>query len=383
MKSFVELYKPKGVNEIPQPVRELASLIARKEPVLLFGPPGTGKTSAVYAVAHEGDYEIIEFNASDVRNKDQVESIIESAALQQSLFMRKKIILVDEVDGLSGMEDRGGAGALVRVLEKARHAIVLVANDAQHEKLKDLKKKATLVEFPAVKASEIVKILQRICEQEGVVADELSLKKIAVNANGDIRAAVNDLQVCQKGKNIVVEGLATRESETEIAHALACILKTRSLNCSGVMENMSVDLDELALWLDENLPAEYTEADDLFNAYEKLAKADVFKGRIRRWQYWRLLVYQSVLLSGGISLAKKEPYRHFIKYRRTMRLLKIWQANMRLAKKKGIVEKLAPHLHTSKKEVLQRFGVYSKFLSENAMQELKFDMEEIAYVRDR
>ncbi len=381
MKSFVEKYQPIRAEEIPQPVRVLQAFIVKKEPVLLYGPTGSGKTTAVYSIARECGYDVIEFNASDVRNKAQVESVMQSALTQSSLFLRPKIILIDEIDGLSGTEDRGGGTALARLLDDVYYPVVMTANDPNNDKLKDIRKKATLLEFPAVKISEVVKILQRVCNAEGLHAAEDDLKKIALNANGDIRAAVNDLQANCRDKRVVVEGAAAREYETDVAHALNIIFKTRGLECSRVFEHMNVDLDAFMLWLDENLPAEYTNVDDLARAYEKVALADIFHGRIRRWQYWRFLVYRSLLLSVGVSLAKEQPYKTLTKYKRTMRLLKIWQANMRNAKKKTIAEKLAKYTHSSVREVVRNFSWYKQIIvNNNCMNELRLDSEEMLYL---
>src|SRR3990167_11123220 len=111
MKSFVDKYKPKNSGEIPQNLEDLKRIIKNKQHALIVGPTGSCKTSAIYTIADELNYETIEINASDFRTKDQIESIIGSASKQQSLFMKEKIIIVDEVDCLSGTEDRGGAVA--------------------------------------------------------------------------------------------------------------------------------------------------------------------------------------------------------------------------------------------------------------------------------
>ncbi len=384
MKSFVDKYRPQRWEDIPQPVAMVKGLIERKEHILIHGPPGVGKTTAVHLLGKFLSYEVIEFNASDVRNKEQVETIIKNAATQQSLFGTKKIILIDEVDGLSGQEDRGGAAALVRVLEIAAHPIVMTANDITEEKIKDLKKKANVIEFKRVKTDELANLLRKACHDEGVQVEENILKKMAVNADGDIRAALNDLQISIIQKRIVLEGMESRESENDILQVLTLIFKTKGFSCSRAMERLNIDLDEHMLWLDENIPYEYTKVEDQARAYELLAKADVFKGRIRRWQYWRFLVYQSLFLSAGISLAKEEPYKTYIAYKRTMRLLRIWQLNMKHAKRKSIAEKIAKNTHMSVKAVLKNFHMYKTFLAGEAIiKELELDVEEVNYILGR
>ena len=89
MKSFLEKYKPQKSEEIPQEINLLKELIKNKKHSLIFGPTGTGKTSSIYLIAKELDYETIEVNASDFRTKDQIESVIGSASRQQSLFQKE------------------------------------------------------------------------------------------------------------------------------------------------------------------------------------------------------------------------------------------------------------------------------------------------------
>ena len=63
--------------------------------VLLVGPPGVGKTAIVGAIANDFDLELVEFNASDKRNKDNIEIHVSRAATQHTLDGRGRIILND------------------------------------------------------------------------------------------------------------------------------------------------------------------------------------------------------------------------------------------------------------------------------------------------
>jgi len=107
----------------------------KNKAALLYGPSGTGKTGSVYAIANELGLEILEVNASDFRNAEQIDSRAGMAAGQQSLFFKSKIILVDEVDGLSGTQDRGGIQAIIKLVEKSAFPIILTAmNPWDHKK---------------------------------------------------------------------------------------------------------------------------------------------------------------------------------------------------------------------------------------------------------
>ncbi|MFW5866142.1 MAG: hypothetical protein ACOCU6_03555, partial [Nanoarchaeota archaeon] len=119
----------------------------------------------------------------------------------------------------------------------------------------------------------------------------------------------------------------------------------------GAYDNVNEDLDKIFLWLDENIPHEYTRFSDLYRAYDVLSKADRFFGRIRRWQYYRFYVYCYILLSVGISLSKDAKYATVPSYKQPTRLLKYWRANIAYAKRDSVVEKIAIATSTSKSRV--------------------------------
>jgi replication factor C large subunit len=104
-------------------VESWISRIPSKRAALLVGPPGTGKTASVGALASDLDMELVEFNSSDKRNKDSIETLVWRAASQQTLDGRPRLILLDEVDGLSGTSDRGGVGAILKVIKDAVHGL--------------------------------------------------------------------------------------------------------------------------------------------------------------------------------------------------------------------------------------------------------------------
>lgn len=360
---WIRKYLPTA-KDVPQDgiaqVREFLTSFKKqkKKAVFLYGPSGTGKTTAVHALANELGLEILEVNASDVRNADGVQSKVGIASQQMSLFSRGKVILVDEVDALSGRDDRGGPGAIAAVIADTRFPIVLTANDPWDQKLSGLRSKCQLIEFGPVDHLRITSILKEICVKEGIDYDELSLKTLARRVGGDIRAAINDLQTLagetKKLTKDQLEQLGERDKEESMLQALTKVLKNSDPAVAvAAFDNVNEDLDGAFLWVDENLPKEYTNPKDLARAYDALAKADVYRGRIRRRQHWHFLVYVNTLLSAGVAVAKDQKYAGFNKFGPTMRLLKIWQANMKYNKRKAIAEKLAQQTHSSAKRTIK------------------------------
>ncbi|MFQ3275449.1 MAG: replication factor C large subunit, partial [Candidatus Nanohaloarchaea archaeon] len=117
---WVQKYRPESLSDYRGASSEKEELKEWAEnwetgdkPVLLHGPAGTGKTSLVEALANDLGYEMVETNASDVRTKSKLKTELKQATQQKSFFGGKKLILVDEVDGMSAT-DRGGTKELGR-----------------------------------------------------------------------------------------------------------------------------------------------------------------------------------------------------------------------------------------------------------------------------
>ena len=102
--------------------------IPKKKALLLYGPAGIGKTTLAHVIANELDYELFELNSSDLRNRAKLEEVLKPSTMQKSLFAKSKIILVDEVDGVT-TTDFGGLAELIVLIEKTKFPIIITCND--------------------------------------------------------------------------------------------------------------------------------------------------------------------------------------------------------------------------------------------------------------
>ncbi len=333
--------------------------------LLLHGPPGSGKNAIVYAVASELELELIEVNASDKRNADAIRSIVGNASKQASLFKKSKIILVDEVDGLYGVQDRGAVPEMTRTIRSSQFPMILTANDPWSKKFSLLRKHVKMVQLRRLRADGIVSILRRICDAESISYDLMVLKQIAESSKGDARAAINDLQTLSSNRRKITLAdtapLGDREKESTIYETLSAIFRGKSAGPS-VFETLRMPLEEAMLWIAENLPYEYRSMRDVADAYDKLSRADVMIGRIRRWQYWRFKYYASILSSLGVSSAKQKPREGWFKYRNPSKILKLWKTKSLRARRRSISEKVAGHCHCSKKVASRYFLVLRAIL---------------------
>jgi len=351
-----------------------------KKALLLHGPAGTGKTSLAHALAQEEDLEILELNASDLRNRAKLEEILKPATQQKSLFGKKgKVILVDEVDGIS--VDRGGLPELLALIEKTNFPMIITANNIWKQKFSLLRRKTLLVKLREISYDITLSILKKISEKEKKKVTEDVLKTIAAKARGDIRAALNDLQTVLDVE-IKVEDIDEREKEEDIFHVLRKVFKNQSdPDITRVYDNVDMPIDDIFLWVEENIPYEY-KGEELAKAYDALSVADVFRGRIYRQQHWRFLVYENFLLSAGISLASNKPrsLKDFTVYQRPKRILKIWLQNQKYAKKKSIAAKFAKKVHIGKKRAMREFFLLPLILNSQARKDLNLSEDEIKFL---
>jgi len=398
MGPWIKEYSPDKINEVIAQDSALSFLKLfiqdfkkqRKNAVLVYGPSGCGKTSAVYALAKELRLEIVEMNASDFRNKDQIQSVAGAASKQMSLFGGGKLILIDELDGIAGREDFGGVAAISNLIAESRFPIIITANNPFDKKFNSVRKRTEMLQFKILDTNDVYQILKNICNKEGIKYKEDVLKTLARRNSGDARAAINDLQILAgTDKNLTkqaVDELSERNKLDSILNALVKIFKTTDPNIAvTAFNNINEDLDKCFLWVDENLPKEYTKPKDLARAYDKLSRADVFRGRIRRWQHWRFLSYINNLLTAGIAVCKDEKNKKFIQYRPTGRILKLWWAKQKSMKKKAIAQKIAEKTHTSVKQTIKNFDFIKTFFKDKAMAEKmikEFDLnkEEIEWL---
>lgn len=389
---WAEKYRAKKFSDIKgqdlaiQKAKSFLNYFPRKKAIILCGPPGIGKTSLAYTIAYETNAEILELNASDLRDKKKLSEIIGPAITQKSLFNPNKVILVDEVDGINARKDFGGLAELLTLIDKSSFPIIITANDIWDKKFNALRLKSELVQLKDIDYRVIVEVLQNISNKENLKISTDILTQIAMKSNGDLRAALNDLQTFSVLDLIDTKTeLSERNRERTIFQALQYVFKNSKLNeeMANIYDDVAdVTIDDVFLWIEENIPLEYSGI-ELAKAYDALSIADVFRGRIYRKQHWRFMVYEYLLLGGGIAAAKKTNKIGFTTYKKPSRILKIWMNNQRVAKKKTICQKYAKECHISIKQAMKDFLLIKLILKNPTIQkQLKLEQEEIDYLNE-
>jgi replication factor C large subunit len=351
----------------------------------LHGPPGVGKTTLAQVIANEKNFEIFELNASDFRNRKNIRDILKPALEQKSLGKEGKIILIDEVDGVATYADYGGVNEIINLISDSKYPVILTANDVWKSSLSSLRRISELVQLKEMPYKVIRDVLISILRKENKFVDNKILLQISIKAKGDLRAAINDLYTISNLENPEDIFFDERNKELDIFNALKLVFKGKPNDETlRVFDSVNMDLDEIILWIEENIPLEYS-GEELAKAYDRLSKVDVFRGRIHKQQYWRFLVYENLFLSYGISASKKISKTGFTSYKKPTRVLKIWLNNQRTAKKKTIAKKYAKLVHVGEKRALREFPIIKQIIKsdDNIQKELKLTEEEIEYLSNK
>ena len=327
---------------------------------LLSGPPGIGKTTTASLVCKEAGYTFIELNASDARSKKLLDRVLGESAESCSLdsFVtygeqtyrhkqqqnEKHCIVMDEVDGMAGNEDRGGILELINTIKHSRIPIICICNDRQHVKIRSLANHCFDLRFFKPRIEQVRAALMSVCFKEGIKAAPDVIDQIIVGCNYDIRQCLNNLSMWSSNNKVFAANAATT---SDIGKAMkdirmnpfeACkqVFQADQLSSSGVgdkkprtmmdkMEFFFADYSLMPLLVQENYlsvrPTELRgntksrrDLDHLERAYESvesMCHSDRVGRLIRTNNNWSLLTTQAIFatvvpgdkLSGTMGLA--------------------------------------------------------------------------------
>ncbi len=419
---WVEKYRPRrfreiignnqAINEIVKWAEEWERGKPKYKALVIVGKPGCGKTTVARVLAEEMGWGVIELNASDVRNEQKIKEIALRGAIYETFtdtgeFIStkkggRKLIIFDEADNLyEGVKDgdRGGKKAIVETIRNTKQPIILIGNDYYSIFSgtwgKVLKSMVKIIKFRALNRGQIMKILRRICMAEGIKCQDDALSFIAGKSGGDLRAAINDLQAIAEGKKILtfedVKALGYRDVKNEIYKSTLVLLHTIDFwEAKKAISNLDETPDYIMMWIEENMPLEYTKPEDLVRGYEYISKADVYLGRVMRRQQYSLWAYAMDMIA-AVSVAKDKKYeKHPRRYNFPSWLLYMNRSKNVRNIRNSLGMKIGRVYHTSMKDVLENIiSDFSVMYDRN--EELRnfyttllhLEEDEIAYLTDK
>uniref|UniRef100_A0A671NVQ7 Replication factor C subunit 1 n=1 Tax=Sinocyclocheilus anshuiensis TaxID=1608454 RepID=A0A671NVQ7_9TELE len=172
---------------------------------LLSGPPGVGKTTTAALVCEELGYSYVEMNASCTRSKNSLKEVIAESLNNTSIknfytgasqtVSSKHVLIMDEVDGMAGNEDRGGIQEMIGLIKQSKIPIICMCNDRNHQKIRSLANYCYDLRFQRPRVEQIKGAIMSIAFKEGLKIPPPALNEVILASNQDIRQVLHNLSM--------------------------------------------------------------------------------------------------------------------------------------------------------------------------------------------
>lgn len=337
------------------------------KPVLLVGPPGIGKTTLAQLAAKEFGYDVIGMNASDVRNKSNIEELL-SPLLGSTSLLGRPMIFIDEVDGIHGRSDFGGVEALLKILKEPTIPIILAANSDDSDKMKNIKKTAKTIYLKPVPPRLLGLYLGKVLKEEGAKLSPGTTIKVIVECRGDIRSMLNMAQAQLGGFDVDSE----KSFETlDIEAGINAFFKAKTRQeAQSVLYSLRIDPREKLNAFYSSIVTSNIPNKDMARLLDVISEADVLYGRIIRTQEWRLLRYLDNIL---LRLYSENLPIQYSQYNLSWPLLNKLRWDGKVIK--SLAANLAQRFHVSQSTIATYYLPYILFCMKNKKLELEINPE--------
>ncbi|NAL77404.1 AAA family ATPase [Nitrososphaera sp. AFS] len=358
-----EVYRPRTVEQMfgnedarINVIKWLSKWIDGARPLLLVGPSGVGKTTLVKLLALKFDYDLVEMNASDTRNKIDLERLILPLFNNKSVSGRKVLLFLDEVDGISGREDLGGLEYLIKIMKESTIPVIMAANTQDNAKIKQLSKVCKTVKFSPVPPRILAIFLDYVLRSHDKKLDVKEKKLVIDRSNGDIRALLNNAQAKVAGYDAVANDVSEIDIATAINGYFSSINSLEAMNYishanatySDPRFGMSSDerrKDKLNAFF-SSIVSSRIRYDSIASLLDVLSKVDLVVGRMAKNRRWSLLRYIDYMIAYGLFENSRKLGLKYNQYSMIWPIMAPISARGQLMK--NLLLKFALKTHTSK-----------------------------------
>ncbi|XP_064918690.1 replication factor C subunit 1 [Columba livia] len=294
---------------------------------LLSGPPGVGKTTTASLVCKELGYSYVELNASDTRSKNSLKEVVAESLDNTSIkdfcsgtsssVSGKHVLIMDEVDGMAGNEDRGGIQELIGLIKHTKIPIICMCNDRNHPKMRSLVHYCLDLRFQRPRLEQIKGAMMSIAFKEGLKIPPPAMQEIILAANQDIRQVLHNLNMwCAKDKSLTYDEAKTDASKAKKDIKLGPFDVVRKVFAAGEEASRMSLIDKSDLFFhDYSLAPLFVQENYvhvkpaaaggdlkkhlvlLSRAADSICDGDIVDKQIRSKQNWNLLPTQAIYAS--------------------------------------------------------------------------------------
>ena len=335
------------------------------KPLLLVGPPGIGKTTLANLAAKQFQYDMISLNASDVRNKKRIQEIL-NPVLGSSSLLGRPMIFVDEVDGIYGRADYGGAEALIQILKEPTIPIILAANIEVSTKMKSIKKAVKTIHLRPLPPRLLQLYLKKILQNENAKLSPGNLIKIVTGSRGDLRSMINSAQAFVTG----FEPATEKSFESmDIESVVNAFFKANSEDeARMVLYSLRIDPREKINAFYSSIVTSSITKEQMTKILPILSEADLLYGKIMKTQEWRLLRYLDEIL---MKLYQKNSTIRYSQYNLSWPLLNRLRWDGKSIKRLASI--MAKKMHISKSTFSTFYFPYILLCMKNKSLELELE----------
>jgi replication factor C large subunit len=357
-----EPYVPSSFNEIfgnadaIAQIRKYAVDIdngVERKPLLLAGPPGTGKTASAHLIAKERGWNVVEMNAGDYRDAESINSIAATAASSRHLFGGSNMVLFDEIDELMPRFDTGAAAAIEKLISHTRSPIIFIADDPWSQSIRFLRGKVDTVQFKRLDSASVRSAVMLFAKKNRIAVSEKLLDLIVAKAAGDARSAINDAWALAGAGEDDADALGTRNRKEEIFGVLDKVFKSYTVSAS-LFAIMNADEEQgmLINWIGENIPKRYRQISEIYSAYDSLSLASIYLSRASRSQYYTYWRYANVFISSGVALSKEQPPDMMSRYTYPKQIKSMSESKEDRSIRVKIAAKISKTVHAGTKRII-------------------------------
>jgi DNA polymerase III delta prime subunit len=206
--------KANSIKEILKNFENNKNNLLFKKGIYVYGDPGSGKTTFVTNILKELNYDVIKYDAGDIRNKSIIETITKHNMSDKnimSLFnnkIKRIAIIMDEIDGMNN-GDKGGINTLIKLIrpkktkkqkleEVSVNPIICIGNYHIDKKIKELMKVCTNIELKTPSITQTSNMIKTLLPS----IDDIIKTKIINYTQGDIRKLNNIYNIYINNNNI-------------------------------------------------------------------------------------------------------------------------------------------------------------------------------------